>query len=325
MATRVPATEPVPFGLEDGVRCIPVGHLTRVVEPPAGYVIVGAGKTALDAICWLLDRGTDPDAITWIRPRDSWILNRASFQPDSLRTFEGVVVQLEAMSASANVREVYEREEEAGIVFRTDRSVVPTMMKGATISFGELGQLRRLTNVVRLGHVQRIETEQIVMERGTVPTTPADLHVHCASEGLRDNPPRAIFEDDGVTLQPVTRMSLTLSGGLIGVLEASGGRRRRRTASAAPLRGRILRSTIRAILAGIRTEMGWLDAPDLQQWLDASRLNLLQGLAQGDDPAALTEVQGRFFTALGSAFEKLALFAEQATPRERARMFEPDG
>jgi NAD(P)-binding Rossmann-like domain len=324
MATCVPATEPPPFSVADGVRCIPVGELTRVEDPPAGYVIVGGGKTALDAISWLLDRGADPDTITWIRPRDSWILNRASFQPGALRTFEGVVVQLEAMSVAANVEEVYEREEGAGIVFRTDQSVVPTMMKGATLSRGELEAIRRVTNVVRLGHVQRIETKQILLDDGAVPTTPAHLHVHCAAEGLRDNPPRAIYEDDAVTLQPVTRMGLTLSGGLIGVLEASG----RSTDD----KNRLCPPTawpdtpfdyLRAIMAGIRTEMGWTDAPDLQQWLDASRLNLLNGLGDGGDPAALGELQGRFFTALEPAFKKLAVFAERATPRERARMFEP--
>ncbi|HEX4530762.1 MAG TPA: NAD(P)-binding protein, partial [Acidimicrobiia bacterium] len=70
MASRVPATEPVPFAVADGVRCVPVGELATLAQPAAGYVIVGGGKTALDAICWLLDRGCDPDDITWIRPRD---------------------------------------------------------------------------------------------------------------------------------------------------------------------------------------------------------------------------------------------------------------
>src|SRR5439155_3894681 len=130
MASRVPATEPVPFEVADGVRCVPVGELITLESPAAGYVIVGGGKTALDAICWLLDRGTDPGAITWIRPRDTWLLNRAFFQPGQSRTLAGVVLQLEAMVASESVEEVYERLEEKDEVLRTDRAVVPTMMKG---------------------------------------------------------------------------------------------------------------------------------------------------------------------------------------------------
>jgi NAD(P)-binding Rossmann-like domain len=83
MASRVPATDPAPFDVAEGVRCVPVGELTTLENPAAGYVIVGGGKTASDAICWLLDLGTDPEDITWIRPRDTWILNEPSSSPGS--------------------------------------------------------------------------------------------------------------------------------------------------------------------------------------------------------------------------------------------------
>ena len=122
--------------LADGVQCVPVGELTRVADPPSGYVIVGGGKTALDAICWLLDRGTAADAITWIRPRDTWLLNRKFFQPGDgvMETFEGIVFELEAVAQCDSVEAVYARLEEHGVVFRTDSSVVPTMLKGATLA-----------------------------------------------------------------------------------------------------------------------------------------------------------------------------------------------
>ena len=80
---------------------------------------------------------------------------------------------------------------------------------------------------------------------------------------------------------------------------------------------------LRVVLAGIRTEMGWQDAPDLQEWVDRSRLNLMSGLDENDDRATVQELQGRFFAALFPALDKLQVFAAQATPRERARMFEP--
>src|SRR3989440_12586034 len=183
MASRVPATDPAPFDVADGVHFVPVGELTTLENPRAGYVMVGGGKTALDAICWLLDRGTDPEDITWIRPRDSWILNRAFFQPGRSRTFEGIVLQLEAMVGSESVDELYERLEEDEGMLRTDRAVVPTMMKGGTVSLRELEQLGRIENVVRLGHVERIEPDRIVLEQGSIPTTPQHLHVHCAASG----------------------------------------------------------------------------------------------------------------------------------------------
>ena len=322
MASRVPATDPPPFAVADGVRWIPLGELTALDAPPPGFVIVGGGKTALDAIGWLLERGQDPDTITWVRPQDSWLLNRAFYQPDQVRTLEGTVLQLEAMGASSSVDDVYERLEAQGLVLRTDPSVVPTMMRGATLSVGELEQLRQVRDVVRLGHVERIEADRIVLEHGAVPVDPGRVHVHCAAPGLGDNPPRPIFTDDTVTLQLVTRLSLTLSGALQGVLEGSG-----RTTDE---KNRLCPPTtmphtpfdyLRVVLAGISTEMGWPDAPDLQQFVDQSRLNLISGVGVDGDPALVGPLLARFFAALPDAFEQLAVFASQVTPRERERMF----
>ena len=323
MASRVPATDPAPFAIADGVRCIPVGELTRLEGPPAGYVIIGGGKTAMDAICWLLDRGTPPGNITWIRPGDTWVLNRAFFQPGRARTFEGVVLQLEAMAASESVNEAYERLEEDRLMLRTDQAVVPTMMKGATVSLEELEQLRRIHNVVRLGHVERIEPDQIVLEHGVFPTAPDHVHVHCAASGLSDNPPRAIFADDTITLQLVTRVGLTLSGALQGFLESTGRTTDEKNVLCPPT---AMPHTpfdyLRAVSAGIRTEMGWQEAPDLQEWLERSRLNLLNGL-RDENSTLVRELQRRFFAALFPALDKLQTFATRATPQERARIFEP--
>jgi NAD(P)-binding Rossmann-like domain len=323
MASRVPATDPPPFDVADGICCVPVGQLATLAHASAGYVIVGGGKTALDAICWLLDRGTDPDVITWIRPRDSWVLNREFFQPGTTRTFAGVVLELEAMVASESVEEVFERLEADDVMLRTDRTVVPTMMKGGTVSLGELAQLRRVENVVRLGHVKRIEPDQIILERGAVPTSPGQLFVHCAAPGLSDNPPRPVFSEDTITLQVVTRVSLTLSGALQGFLETTN-----RTSGE---KNRLCQPTawphtpfdfLRAITAGIRTEMEWQGASDLQEWVDRSRLNLMRGLNENEDRATVRELQGRFLAAVFPALEKVPVFAAQATSQERARMFE---
>jgi len=326
MASRVPATEPPPFEVAEGATCVPVGALTRVTEPAAGYVIIGGGKTAMDAGCWLLDQGTPPDAITWIRPRESWILNRAFFQPGEgvVPTFEGVVLELEAVAECDSIEEVYERLEERQVVFRIDRSVQPSMLKGATASLGELEQLRRIDNVVRLGHVERIGRDEITLEQGSIPTSADHLHIHCASAGLSDNPPKVIFADDVITLQAITRISLPLSTALIGFVEAS----RRTTAE----KNRLCVPNpwphtpfdwARHLLTGMRTEAEWQRAPDVLAWVEASRLNLVKGLDRDPDHAAVADLQGRFLTALFPALEKLDKLAALATPAERARMFEP--
>lgn len=138
MASAVPATDPPPFTVADGATCIPVGALTSITNTPAGYVIVGAGKTAMDAVCWLLDHEVPADAITWIRPGDSWVLNHAFYQPARgvRRTFEGVVFELEAVAECDTTEQLYAQLEAHGVVARLDPSVQPTMLRGATREHG---------------------------------------------------------------------------------------------------------------------------------------------------------------------------------------------
>ena len=199
------------------------------------------------------------------------------------------------------------------------------MMKGGTVSARELDQLRRIEHVVRLGHVTRIDPEQIVLEHGAVATTADHLHVHCAASGLSDNPPRAIFTDDTITLQLVTRLGLTLSGALQGFLESTGRTTEEKNRLCLPTgMPHTPFDYLRVILAGISTEMRWLDAPDLPDWLDHSRLNIMAGLEANADGAVVQDLQQRFFAALTPAFDALQRFTAQATPQERARIFDPD-
>ena len=55
----VPATTPPRYAVASGVRCVPVNELARIAQPQAGYVIVGAGKTGMDACIWLLQSGAE--------------------------------------------------------------------------------------------------------------------------------------------------------------------------------------------------------------------------------------------------------------------------
>lgn len=326
MASRVPATDAPPFEVSDGATCIPIGELTRVATPPDGYVIIGAGKTAMDAVCWLLDGGTSPDDICWIRPRDPWMLNRAFFQPGVglVRTFAGVVEQVEAVAECASIEQIFDRLEQHEVMLRFDPSIKPSTIKGATVSLGELDCLRRVTNVIRMGHVRRIDSASITLEDGSVPTGPDQLHVHCASAGLSDNPPRAVFADDTILLQPITRVSLSLSAGLIGVVEASGRTTAEKNKLCPP---NMWFDTpfdwIRHLLTGMRTELEWPNAPDVVAWVEASRLNLIRGLDRDHDKAVVAELQSRFLKALFPALESLDTLTANASSAERSRMVAP--
>ena len=114
-----------------------------------------------------------------------------------------------------------------------------------------------------------------------------------------------------------------MSAALLGFVEASG----RTTAE----KNRLCRPNpwpqtpfdfLRAILLGIRTELAWQD-PDLQAWVNASRLNLVGGLADHPDQEAVRALQGRFLAALFPALDNLEQLAAQASDAERARIVEP--
>ena len=40
------------------------------------YLIIGGGKTGIDAVLYLLDHGVYPDRLMWVIPNDAWFLNR---------------------------------------------------------------------------------------------------------------------------------------------------------------------------------------------------------------------------------------------------------
>ena len=65
--SEIPSTHTPKFEVDAGVRVIPPNELVHLGEAPAGYTIVGAGKTAMDTCNWLLDVGVDPDDIRWIK------------------------------------------------------------------------------------------------------------------------------------------------------------------------------------------------------------------------------------------------------------------
>lgn len=132
LSPRVPAEKPPPFGVDGDVVVVPVNELAHVAEPASQYVIVGSGKTATDACVWLLARGVQPDSICWVRPRDPWMLNRAVIQP-APEVFLGMIADtMQAAEAASSLDDLFLRLEDAGVMLRIDRTVLPTMAKAPT-------------------------------------------------------------------------------------------------------------------------------------------------------------------------------------------------
>lgn len=275
---EVPATSPPPFEVDSGVRCVSAGELTRITERPERYVVVGAGKTAVDACLWLLDQGVPPASIRWIKPRESWWLNRRYHQPHSLLPdfLNGTAMQLEAIAQASSIPDLFARLEAQGFFLRVDPGVPATMCRGAIVTEAELTRLREIQDVVRLGRVRRITANDIVLDGGRLPTTTATLHIHCAARGLARPPLRPIFEADRVTVQPFMWSFACYQFAMLGVAEALLASDEEKNKLFPPIAYWDANTDyLSAFLASLANERARSAVPALAQWAKATRLNPL--------------------------------------------------
>jgi hypothetical protein len=292
----IPATSAPPFEVADGVRCVPAGEIARIGKRPERFVIIGAGKTALDACVWLLEQGVPASKIRWVKPREAWWLNRRFHQPHDLLPdfYRGLAIQLEAMAQAGSIEDLCARLEAQGFLLRIDPRVLPAMFRGAVISEAELELLRRIENVVRMGHVRRIERDEIILDEGRVPTSTDTVHVHCAARGLARPALRPIFEPGRVTIQPVLWSFACFQFAMLGVAEA--------TIESDAEKNRLLppihywesgTGYLRAFLAGLANERARAAYPALASWAKDTRLNPLGGMGRHRDDPRVIEARER--------------------------------
>ncbi|WP_125613310.1 NAD(P)-binding protein [Specibacter cremeus] len=274
----IPATFTPTFDVASDVRCLPVNALVRVAESPADrFVVIGAGKTAIDACLWLLQTGVEPDAIRWIKPREAWLRNRFYAQGGELvgNLIDGIALQLEAAASATSVDDLFDRLEGSGQLFRIDDRVAPTMYKAPTMSTAELELVRRIDDVVRLGHVRRIARDEVVLDGGTIPARPGDLYVHCAAPG------RDIREKN--RLCPPNRLP------------------------DAPL------DWVRGIAIEMGADRVWSKEPDIARWLEGARLNTARGLRQRVAEPQVQDAMTRFRAFVQPGLARLGTLLADAT------------
>lgn len=315
LSPAIPASAPPPFEIGDGASVVPLNHLAQLARRPERFVVIGAGKTAMDACVWLLESGVDAADIQWIKPRESWLLNRSYAQPGALvgGMLEGIARQMEAAAKALSADDLFDRLEAAEQLRRVDPGVRPTMYKGATIADWELDRLRHIGSVVRLGHVRRIERDRIMLEQGSIHTAPDHLHVHCAAEGLRRPPPLPVFGADRITLQPIRTGLVPFNAALAAFVEAhrSDDAEKNRLCPPNPYPDTAL-DWARGMLIQMRADLAWSREPDISRWLEESRLNPMRGLRARSGEPQVQRASRRFTEAVRPGLARLAALVEQA-------------
>ena len=277
MNVQVPAMGGPSYELAECVECVPPNALVGLRGEWKSYVIVGAGKTSIDACMFLLEKGVDPDTICWIKPRESWLWDRACIQAEdlfetSIRPFS--VGQIRSIAASESVDDLFARANAEGLMLRIDENVRPTMFRCATVTQSEIDELRRIKNVVRMGRVQRIEPEQVVLEQGSFDYGPNTLFVDCTADGLARRPPEPVFADNKITLQAVRTCQQVFSAAFIAHMEVAEQDEARKNLLCTPVpHPDSDMDYLRNVLADLVNVANWSEDESLQSWLKASRLD----------------------------------------------------
>ncbi|MGZ9031006.1 MAG: NAD(P)-binding protein [Burkholderiaceae bacterium] len=317
----IPSTSAPPFEVANGARCVPAGEIARLSERPEHFVIIGAGKTALDACVWLLEQGVPASAIRWIKPREAWWVNRRFHQPHALLPdfYRGMAIQLEAMAQATSVDVLFARLEKEEFFLRIDPVVPPTMFRGAVISEAELELLRGIEDVVRLGHVRRIGRNEIVLDEGRVPTSERAVHVHCASRGLPRCPLRPIFERGRVTIQPFLWGFACFQFAMLGVVEATVENDEEKNRLCPPIAyWDVNTDYLSAFLATLANERARAAHPALATWAKGTRLNPLGEIARYRDAPDVIDSRERIKRFGAAAAGNLGRLLSASTARPAA-------
>ncbi|UOR16455.1 NAD(P)-binding protein [Qipengyuania aquimaris] len=227
-ATSVPATHERKFEVADGVRVEIPGKLPELWRSAEGipehFVILGAGKTAMDAGVWLLEAGIPPERISWVKPRESWLINRTITQPGEEffeSTVGGQIAIMKAAAKAESVSALFHQLEQDGAMLRIDQSVEPEMFHYATISEGEVEGLRKIGNVIRKGRVERIEPGRMILQQGEREVPEDTLFIDCTASAVRPKPVSPQWENGSIRLQLLHVPLVTLNAAVTAFVEAN--------------------------------------------------------------------------------------------------------
>jgi hypothetical protein len=235
------------------------------------------------------------------------MLNRAAVQPDPavFQSFAADIMQ--AGAAASSLEDLFLRLEDAGVMLRVDRSVMPTMARGPTLGTWELDLLRTVANVVRLGHVRRVERGLLTLDEGSVAIDPDALVVHCAASGLKNPPLVPVWRPTAITLQPIRAGFPSFGAALVGYVEATrtDDAEKNRLCPPSPY-GNTLADWAAMNVRGTRAVLSFSAEPDIKAWSDGIALNPARILPEYAGSPAVLEAVGRVQTFVRPALDRLA-------------------
>jgi hypothetical protein len=315
--SEIPSRHRRSYDVDPGVRVIAPNDLVDLAEAPAGFTVVGAGKTSLDTCYWLLDNGVDPDHIRWIRPRDPWLFDRAFMQPlELVGSFMHMqACWIEAAAVAQDAADFAHRVAGRGVLVQLDPRVEPRTWRAATISLGEVAALRTIERVVRQeGYVRRIGSSTVQLDAGQIPSSPDEVYVDCTAEGVRQTAPVPIFDGTRIVLQYVTIGIVPWSMATIGAVEASREDDAEKNRLCPPLTFSADASDmLQTVYTGMMGLIARGSEPDIGAWTERCRLNPAAGAMSRLDNPDIASAISQMSEHIGGAMKNLSMRKRSST------------
>jgi hypothetical protein len=309
VASDIPSRHTPEFAVDPGVHVIPPNDLVNLSETPRQFTVLGAGKTAMDTCNWLIDAGVDPDRIQWVRPRDAWLFNRSFMQPLELvaQYMEMQASWVHAAAEATGSADFAHRLEADDVFLRLDPDVEPETFRGATISTGEVEQLRSIERVVRKGRVRSISSRRVVLDGGELDAAPGDVYVDCTAAGVPATKPQPVFAPDRITLQYTTIGIVPYGAATIGTVEVKrdADTEKNRLCPPVVFTGRAA-DVLRIAYVGMSGMAARSAEPDLEAWNTNCRLNPARGAGERASDPRMAAAFTRLMTYYGAAMHNLA-------------------
>jgi hypothetical protein len=311
LKTAVPSTHTPKYEIASGVQVVALNELPKLKQTPSGYVVIGSGKTGIDACVWLLESGVDPDNISWVMPRDAWYLNRANVQPGAEffeKSYGAFAAQAESVAQAESIADAFKRLSAAGQLLRLDENIEPTMYHGAVCSESELTLLRRIKNILRMGRIKKIEQHQIKLDKGVVSADPKWLYVDCSASAIVLRPIIPVFSGNTITPQFIRTVQPTFSAALTAYVEAhfEDEAEKNEICTVVPLPDKPI-DWLKMMFVNMGNQQRWGKHKEMRAWIAQSRLDGFTALAAAVSPddARRLAILERFRKNAGPAATKL--------------------
>lgn len=247
----------------DSVSVVPVNDIVATkndstyasYETKKHFVVVGGGKTGMDAVYHLLnEKNVLPENLLWIVPNEAWITARenigncidllytsAKLHDDAAGNSYSDKDEKKETDATASASasglgtDFFQRGfiewEKQGHIYRLDPTVIPTKFKDATLSLEELATLKKaVPRMIRAGRISEITDKgSMVFQNGSTMPLPFSLEdtlfIHCSAGAFHcsksNQSPPPIFEEHRIVVQDIYGTpGFCFVGSMLGKLES---------------------------------------------------------------------------------------------------------